>query len=100
MSIRFDPFKITYAVAGLVSVGAMLTATACSSPAGPTPACQRATAAASAYARYVRADTTYPYDSVQQGIVIIDRELALLKAMTRDHCPADTKVVTLPGSAS
>jgi hypothetical protein len=98
--IRLDPFKITHTVAGLAAVGAMLAAVACGSPAGPSPACQRATAAASAYARHVRADTTYPDDSVQQGIVIINREVALLKDMSRAGCPADTKVVTLPGIAS
>jgi hypothetical protein len=100
MKIRFVPFKITYAVAGLASVGAMLAAVACGSPAHPSAACQRATVAADAYARYVRADTTYPNDSVQQGIVIIDREVRLLKAMSRAGCPATTKIVTLPGSAS
>jgi hypothetical protein len=59
-------------------------------------ACKRAVAAQNAYVGWVRAFTTYPYDSVGEGLSILGHDTALLKAMSRAGCPGSTVISVLP----
>ena len=83
----------------VVLAAAAITATACgtSTPA-PSAACQKATAAADAYATWVATSTAYPNDSVSEGMQIQATEAALLTDMTRAGCPGNTRITPLPGS--
>jgi len=76
-----------------------ITSTACgTSTPGPSAACQKATAAVDAYTAWVAANTTYPNDSLTEGMQIMTTDDGLLAAMAKAGCPGNTKITPLPGS--
>ena len=88
-----------WAGAAVLAAAMAVTAAGCGSSApAPSAACQKATAAADGYAAYVAASTTYPNDSITEGMQIMTTEDELLTAMGKAGCPGDTPITPLPGS--
>jgi len=86
---------------GLLATGLLaggLTVACGSSPAPVSAACKTATAQADAYVSWVIRNTTYPNDSVTEGMAIQGHDLGLISAMVRAGCAPTTKVAELPSS--